>query len=75
LYPPVKLAAVDAVSITEGIARSFFLGKASTTCCAVHAEVGESVSLKCRDLTAMMQRHHEHEKHAEGSCCGGGHPA
>jgi hypothetical protein len=47
LHPSVKLAAVDAVSITEEKSRSFFLREGLDDCCAVQAAVGESVTLKC----------------------------
>ena len=40
-------------------------GKASTTCCAVQAAVGESVTLKCTTRRRLMEEDYEHVEHAE----------
>ena len=41
-------------------------GNASTICCAVHPAVGESVTLKCTTLLAMLHEDYEHVEQTEG---------
>ena len=51
-----ELVAVDAIAIAQDVARCRVIGNASTICCAVHAAVGESVTLKCTTLRRSCTR-------------------
>jgi hypothetical protein len=46
VHPSAEVVAVDAVSVTEEVTGRVSQGNASTICCAVHAAVGYSVTLK-----------------------------
>ncbi len=66
LHPSAKLAAVDAVSITEEIARSFFIREGLDDLLRGPGGSGRVGHVEVHDSTPMMHQHHEHVEHAKG---------
>jgi hypothetical protein len=66
--PSVKLAAVDAVSITEEIARSVFFWESLDDLLRSPGGGGRVGHVEVYDFPAVVQQHQKHVDHAKGRC-------